>query len=93
MSRKKSRTTTPKRIQLRNDNRVRFLYELLWSMSRREWVNAWFRGGTSEIAPVLLVLIAFGAALLWALNWAVGVRCWHSWAQSFSLESWGSSLP
>ena len=40
--------------------------ELLRPASRRDWASTWFRGVAAEIAPVLLVSIAFGAAMLWA---------------------------
>ena len=40
--------------------------ELLRPASRRDWASTWFLGVASEIAPVLLVSIAFGAAMLWA---------------------------
>ncbi|MEK6259318.1 MAG: hypothetical protein AABP62_11940 [Planctomycetota bacterium] len=39
--------------------------ELLRPASRRDWASTWFRGVASEIAPVLLVAIAFCAALQW----------------------------
>ena len=39
--------------------------ELLRPVSRRDWASTWFRGVAAEIAPVLLVSIAFGAALQW----------------------------